>query len=79
MESMEQDIIDKIKENLVQTVNKLRHMCKFFQMDQEDDNFFLPVRGPTESSHQTVQLHNQLGREKKKSQPDDHRPTRGWP
>ena len=38
VESTEQDIINKIKENAGQTVNKLWHMCKFFKMDQEEDN-----------------------------------------
>ena len=38
MESTEQDIVTKIKENAVQTDNKLRHMCEFFKMDQEEDN-----------------------------------------
>ena len=37
MESTEQDIIDKIKGNKVQTVHELRHMCEFFEMDQEKD------------------------------------------
>ena len=37
MESTEQEIVDKIKENAVQTVNELRHMRQFFKMDQEED------------------------------------------
>ena len=37
IESTEQEIVDKIKENAVQTVNELRHMCEFFKMDQEED------------------------------------------
>ena len=37
IESTEQEIVDKIKENAVQTVNELRHMREFFKMDQEED------------------------------------------
>ena len=33
VESTEKNIINKIKENAVQTVNKLRQMCEFFKMD----------------------------------------------
>ena len=36
MKSTEQEIIDKITENTVQIVNKLRHWCEFFMMDQEE-------------------------------------------
>ena len=37
VKSTEQEIIDKITENAVQTVSKLRHWCEFFKMDQEED------------------------------------------
>ena len=37
VKSTEQEIIDEITENAVQTVNKLRHWCEFFKMDQEED------------------------------------------
>ena len=37
MESTEQEIVDKIKENAVQTINKLRHIGEFFKMDHEED------------------------------------------
>ena len=36
VKSTEQEIIDKITENTVQIVNKLRHWCEFFMMDQEE-------------------------------------------
>ena len=37
VKSTEQEIIDKITENAVHIVSKLRHWCKFFKMHQEED------------------------------------------
>ena len=37
MESTEWDIINMIKENAVQTINKLRHKGEFFKMDKEEN------------------------------------------
>ena len=37
VESRERDIIDMIKEKAVQTINKLRQICEFLKIDQEED------------------------------------------